>query len=583
MPLRNRCLRKCRPLATAVVVALLSNGLPGQEPAPDLTRTKAAATARQVSFPPAPMGWSSWNSFSNKIDSKIVMQQTMALVSSGLKDAGYQYINIDEGWWLGKRDANGNILVDPKQWPALLAGEAAGDMANVVRFIHRVGLKAGIYTDAGESGCSFYGPDLGPPMPHTGSEGHYDQDFLQFARWGFDYVKVDWCGGSRENLDPAFQYEEIARAITRAEKITGRQLYLSICNWGSNSPWTWAPGIAGVTSNIWRTSGDIVAPIVVNGPNSSRRATFTGVLTNFDQGIHPQAQHTGYYNDPDMMVLGMPGLSDAQNRAHMSLWAISGAPLIVGADLTTLTESTRATLTNPGVIAVDQDPLGLQAVKVDEPLPGIQVWTKPLAVAGAHAVLLLNRTPTPSPVSVRWNAIGLDSNSAATIKDIWPGRELGSYTSEYTATVAGGDAILLVIRGTDLTPTRYQAASSASDWSSENAIQPSKSASKSGGNHRGVMLKREESLTFRVQPLRKPTLVQIFYLNSGETSVIAQLRVDGQLPTNIRFPTTGQGQIGVLTLEVESSQFGKESTLSFSCSFCTGLLVDSISVFPATH
>src|SRR5271166_6113459 len=138
-------------------------------------------TARQISVTPAPMGWSSWNSFSN------------TMVSSGMKQAGYQYVNIDEGWWLGARDASGNIIVEAKQWPALQPGEHDGDMSNIVKFIHAQGLKAGIYTDAGEAGCGFYGPDLGPPMPHTGAEGYYDQDFLQFAQWGFDYVKVDWC------------------------------------------------------------------------------------------------------------------------------------------------------------------------------------------------------------------------------------------------------------------------------------------------------------------------------------------------------------------------------------------------------
>ena len=442
---KRRFVLKHSLLKTAVIAVLSIDAL-AQAPRPSLRPTTAVSPAKQVPATPPPMGWSSWNSFSNTIDSTIVMQQTKALVSSGLKDAGYQYINIDEGWWLGTRDANGNILVDPKQWPALQEGERSGDMANIVRFIHNAGLKAGIYTDAGESGCSFYGPDLGPPMPHTGSEGHYDQDFLQFANWGFDYVKVDWCGGSRENLDPAVQYAEIASAMARAEKITGRPLYFSICDWGNNSPWTWAPGIAGITSDIWRTSGDIVAPIVANTPNSSRRANLNGVLTNFDQGIHPQAQHTGYYNDPDMMVLGMPGLSDAQNRVHMSLWAISGAPLIMGADLTTLTESTRAILTNPGVLAVDQDSLGLQAIKVDEPQPGLQVWTKPLATAGAHAVLLLNRTTSPALISARWNAIGLDSASSATVKDVWSGRELGSYSSTYAVTVpAGVDTLYLGI------------------------------------------------------------------------------------------------------------------------------------------
>lgn len=563
----------------SVVIALVSMGALAQDPGPNL-RPTVASTARQIPAPLPPMGWSSWNSFSNTIDFNILVQQTKALVSSGLKDAGYEYINIDEGWWLGKRDANGNMIVDPAQWPALRAGETAGDMANVVRFIHSAGLKAGIYTDAGESGCSFYGPDLGPPMAHTGSEGHYEQDFLQFANWGFDYVKVDWCGGSRENLDPAVQYAAVARAIARAETITGRRLYFSICNWGNNSPWTWAPGISGVTADIWRTSGDIVAPIVANTPNGSRRATFAGVLTNFDQGIHAQAQHTGYYNDPDMMVIGMPGLSDAQNRAHMSLWAISGAPLIVGTDLTTLTESTRRTLVNSSVLAVDQDSLGLQAIKVEELQPGIQVWTKPVSTAGARAVLLLNRTATPAPISARWNVIGLDPALPATVKDVWSGRELGSYSSAYVATVAAGDAVLLIIRGTETTPTRYEAAASANQvdgGSSRQLCRPCASG-------RSVKLGGEGSLTIRVRPIRQSSFLRIHYLNPGETPVIGQLRVDGQLPTNVLFqPTGAEDDIGIITIEVEPSQSLQFSTLSFSCSNPNGLSLDSISVLPITR
>ena len=251
-------------------------------------------------------------------------------------------------------------------------------MANIVRFIHSLGLKAGIYTDAGKDGCSMY-PDLGPKYFNTGSEGHYEQDFLQFARWGFDYVKVDWCGGDKENLDPAVQYAEIARAIARAEKITGHRLYFSLCEWGKQSPWTWAPHVGGAPADIWRTSGDIVDPIVAGQAHADRKAGFDKMLGNFDQGIHPEAQHTGFYNDPDMMVIGMPGFSDAQNRVHMSLWAISGAPLLVGADLAKLSPETLAMLTNKAVLAVDQDALGLQAVKVAEPDKGVQVWSKPLA------------------------------------------------------------------------------------------------------------------------------------------------------------------------------------------------------------
>src|SRR5271157_4047974 len=494
----------------------------------------SAVVSRQVAVPPPPMGWSSWNSFSNTIDSKIVMEQAEAMVNSGMKQAGYQYINIDEGWWLGARDANGNIVVDAKQWPALQPGEHNGDMSNIVRFIHSLGLKAGTYTDAGEAGCGFYGPDLGPPMPHTGSEGHYDQDFLQFAEWGFDYVKVDWCGGDHENLDPAVQYAEIARAINRAEKISGHRLYYSICNWGSKSPWTWAPGIGGVAADIWRTSGDIVAPIVANTPNGSRKASIKGVLDNFDQGIPPFAQHTGFYKDPDMMMVGMPGLSETQNRVHMSLWAISGAPLIVGADLTNLNKSTTAILTNSDVLAVDQDALGVQAIKVAEPQPGLQVWARPLATPGAHAVLLLNRNAAPAEaakIAVDWNAIGLDASVPATVKDVWSGKELGSSWSSYSATVPAGDAVLLIIRGTDAKPTRYEAVS----LSSPNVLDGGATAEscKSCPSGMKVPLGGEKSLTFRIAPIKKSAFVQIHYINMSPDPIPGQLRVDGQIPTNI--------------------------------------------------
>jgi hypothetical protein len=141
----------------------------------------AQAPLAKIYLPP--LAWSSWNSFSNTIDSEITMQQARAMVSTGLQKAGYDYVNIDEGWWLGDRDAEGNIVVDPKRWPAIAPGDKPGDMANIARYIHSLGLKAGIYTDAGKDGCSMY-PDIGPAYANVGSEGHYEQDFLQFANWG---------------------------------------------------------------------------------------------------------------------------------------------------------------------------------------------------------------------------------------------------------------------------------------------------------------------------------------------------------------------------------------------------------------
>lgn len=552
---RSYPIRKC--VGAFAAIALVVWSVPSLAHSPG---ESIQGEVKESAISPPPMGWSSWNSFSNTVDSSVIVQQTQALTSSGMKKAGYTYINIDEGWWMGKRDQDGNIVVDQKQWPALQPGEHDGDMSNIVRYIHNAGLKAGIYTDAGEAGCSFYGPDLGPPVPHTGSEGHYDQDFLQFARWGFDYVKVDWCGGNNEKLDPAVQYAEIALAISRAEKITGHRLYYSICNWGSKSPWAWAPGIGGVRADIWRTSGDIVAPIVGGTANASRRASFTGVLSNFDQGIHNEAQHTGFYNDPDMMMIGMPGLSEAQNRIHMSLWAISAAPLIVGADLSKLDVATKAILTNPDVISIDQDPLGIQSIKIAEPRPGLQIWMKPLSTAGGRAVLLLNRTSTQATIEVSSERIGLEPHSPASVRDLWTGRELGPITLSYAAAVPGGDATFLRFDGKEIAPTRYSASLSAS---------------------RKGAVGDEESKSFVVAPLKGAAVVRISYENLGEQSMIAQLRVDGQTPTNILFPPTGKAkQSGSVVCEVRSNQAGSSSTLLFSWPNSRGPILKWISVQP---
>jgi hypothetical protein len=462
------------------------------------------------------MGWSSWNSFSNTVNSQIVMEQAKAMAANGMKKAGYQYINIDEGWWLGKRNADGNIVVDPAAWPALGDGETAGDMANIVRFIHGLGLKAGIYTDAGKDGCSMY-PDLGPKLFGTGSEGHYEQDFLQFAKWGFDYVKVDWCGGDKENLDPAVQYADIARAIAKAEKATGHRLYLSLCEWGKQSPWTWAPHVGGAPADVWRTSGDIVDPIVAGGEHKDRKVGFDKMLANFDQGIHPEAEHTGFYNDPDMMVIGMPELTDVQNWVHMGLWAMSGAPLLVGADLTKLSPVTLQILTKPDVVAIDQDPLGLQAIKVAEPAKGLEVWSKPLAKPGMRAVLLLNRTGDAAEITAQWKDLGL-AETPSRVKDLWTNEELPTYAS-YTVQVPAQDAVLVRVDGMEPPAATYR------------PDHP--------GNH---VLCHTCDVTFsHVAGHASWTRIQISYGNPDKTPRYAELRVNGQPPTAVAFPPTPAG------------------------------------------
>jgi hypothetical protein len=390
--------------------------------------TKPAAIAPAVaSVDTPPMGWASWNSFAAQIDYNVIKGQADAMVASGLKDAGYQYVNIDEGWWQGTRDSAGNITVDTNEWP--------GGMKAIADYIHGKGLKAGIYTDAGRDGCGYYYPTGRPAAPGSGSEGHYDQDFLQFATWGFDFVKVDWCGGDAEGLNARSAYQGISDAISKATARTGRPMVLSICNWGKQSPWDWAPGM----STMWRTSQDII--YWGESPSVDR------MLTNFDAAQHPSAQSAGHYNDPDMLMVGMPGFNAAQNRTHMSLWAISGAPLLAGNKLSEMSSETKAILTNKDVLAVDQDSLGRQGAKVAEDQGGLQVYSKTLSGSGRRAVVLLNRTGSAASITAHWSNLGLAGS--ATVHNVWTGADVGSSTSSYTTSVPVREAVLLTITGTD--------------------------------------------------------------------------------------------------------------------------------------
>nr|WP_223297225.1 glycoside hydrolase family 27 protein [Catenulispora acidiphila] len=428
--LRSR--KMLRAAILAVVCALASPvGLVGSRvqaavaDSPARAAPAAVAAASTVSAPP--IGWASWNTFAAQINYNVIKGQADALASSGMEAAGYQYVNIDEGWWQGTRDASGNITVDSADWP--------GGMKAIADYIHSKGLKAGIYTDAGKNGCGYYYPTGRPAAPGSGSEGHYDQDFLQFSQWGFDYVKVDWCGGNAEGLNAQNTYQAISDAIGRATAQTGRPMVLSICDWGNQSPWNWAPGM----SALWRTSGDIIY--------YGQAPSMTNVLANFDAAQHPAAQSPGHYNDPDMLIAGMPGFTAAQNRTHLSLWAISGAPLLAGNNLSTMSSDTRAVLTNPEAIAIDQDSRGQQGVKVAEAQSGLQVYSKVLSGSGRRAVVLLNRTGSTATITAPWSALGL--TGAASVRDVWAAVDRGSFTGSYAATVPAGQAVLLTVTGTD--------------------------------------------------------------------------------------------------------------------------------------
>jgi len=344
------------------------------------------------------------------------------MVSSGLRAAGYEYVNIDEGWWQGTRDAAGNITVDTADWP--------GGMQAIADYIHSLGLKAGIYTDAGKDGCGYYFPTGRPAAPGSGSEGHYDQDFLAFSQWGFDFVKVDWCGGDKEGLSSQTAYTAIAASIAKATAETGHPLVLSVCNWGKQNPWDWAPSLSG----LWRTSGDIIY--------YGEAADMSRVLANFDSAQHPASQTPGHYNDPDMLIVGMKGFSGAQNRTHLALWAMSGAPLLAGNDLAAMSADTQAVLTNAEVLAIDRDALAGQGKKVAD-TSGRQVYSKVLSGVGRRAVLLLNRSSSAALLTVRFADIGLGATAA--VRNVWSATDLGVQTTSYAVDVPAQDSVLLLV------------------------------------------------------------------------------------------------------------------------------------------
>jgi len=357
-----------------------------------------------------PLGWNSWNKFGCNITEKTVRDVADAMVSNGMKDAGYRYVVIDDCWH-GTRDDRGVIREDRTKFPSGL--KALGD------YIHARGLKFGIYSDAGRKTCG------GRP----GSQGHEYQDALTYAGWGVDYLKYDWCSTGVRNAEEA--YALMADAL----RATGRPILLSICEWGNNRPWEWAAKIG----NMWRTTGDI-------RDAWAGRVTYSiGIMDIVDRNepLYPYAG-PGHWNDPDMLEVGNGGLTDDEARAHFSLWAMMAAPLIAGNDLAKMTPATSAILLNREVIAVDQDRLGLQGRRVRD--DGDQeVWSRQLA-DGSRAVLLLNRGAAPASIRVAWPEIGYLATARAEVRDLWAHRSLGRKQGGFAATVPSHGAVMVTIR-----------------------------------------------------------------------------------------------------------------------------------------
>jgi alpha-galactosidase len=358
-----------------------------------------------------PMGWNSWNKFGCEVNEKVIRAAADATVSSGMRDAGYQYIVIDD-CWQGARDKHGNIQPDPKRFPS--------GIKKLADYVHSKGLKFGIYSDAGTKTCG------GRP----GSRGFEYQDAKQYAAWGIDYLKYDWCNVGTQ--DAAASY----LAMSQALQSTGRPIVFSLCEWGNSKPWLWAGNIG----NLWRTTGDIYD----HWEGKSSNGYSIGVMNILDMeaGLEAYAG-PGHWNDPDMLEVGNGGMTDSEYRAHFGMWAMLASPLIAGNDLSAMKEETKAILMNKEVIAIDQDPLGVQASRIAKD-GDTEVWVRPLK-GGGRAVALLNRDAAPHDITVTWEQLRYPGSLKAVVRDLWRHQDLPPAQGAFTATVQGHGIVMIAV------------------------------------------------------------------------------------------------------------------------------------------
>ncbi|MGA2452842.1 MAG: glycoside hydrolase family 27 protein [Solirubrobacteraceae bacterium] len=369
------------------------------------------------------MGWDTYFALGGDYSEATVLRQASELISLGLERRGYRYVWLDVGWWHGTRSADGEITVNPKQWPHGLAW--------LTRTLHAAGFLVGLYTDAGPNGCGGAG---------QGSYGYYQQDVNTFAAWGFDAVKVDFCGGAEYHLDPATAYSEFHAAIEANS--SRRPMLLSICNYlqpeqyGEGRPpldesafssYSFGPSVG----NSWRTDTDVGFP---------GNVPFADVLRNIDaDAAAPQAAGPGHWNDPDYLAPDQ-GMSAAQFRTQLSMWSMLAAPLMISDNLTKIGSASLAAVQNTEVIAIDQDPAGVQGTLLSTTGNG-QVWVKPL-VDGSRAVALLNRGAGPAHIETSASAVGLPSASSYAVRNVWT-HDVSSTGGLLSVEVPGDSTVLL--------------------------------------------------------------------------------------------------------------------------------------------
>lgn len=361
-----------------------------------------------------PMGWNSWNHFRcHDIDEQAIKETADAMVENGMKDAGYEYIVVDDCWQAFSRDENGNLQGNPDRFPSGIKA--------LVDYVHERGLKFGIYAAPGSETCAMYWDNY--PAKEIGSFGHEKQDAKQFAKWGIDYLKYDWCRADETNdLELSTAFKKMRDALEE----TGRPILYSIHPEPEGEAWT-------PIANMWRTTSDI---------NDS----WSSVMTILDQqvGLYKYAG-PGHWNDPDMLEVGNGGMTSTEYRAHFSLWSILSAPLLAGNDLRDMSDTTKEILTNKEVIAIDQDAAGVQGHKIKDD-GDHEVWMKPLE-NGDRAVVLLNRGADKATMSVDAKKLGLKPASTYVFRDLWSHKETTLSNKIDASVPSHGVAMFRVSRG----------------------------------------------------------------------------------------------------------------------------------------
>ena len=368
-----------------------------------------------------PMGWNSWNTFGTDINEQLVKDVADKFVELGLKDAGYNYLVLDDGWMSHERDKNGNLVADPEKFP--------NGMKALAAYVHAKGLKFGLYNCAGATTCAGY----------PGSRGHEYQDARTYASWDIDYLKYDWC--NTENINAQGAYTTMRDALYKA----GRPMVFSICEWGDNQPWNWGEDVG----HLWRVSGDIINCWDCEVGHGSWSSWGVWKIINMRKDIR-KAAGPGHWNDFDMMEVGN-GMTDAEDRTHFAMWSMLASPLIMGNDLRTASKETIKTLTNKEVIAVNQDKLGIQGLRFSNE-GAFEMWVKPLA-NGAWAMVFVNMTEDAQNLDFVWgrheitddvNGRRLEAkNNTYKIRDLSNHKELGDTSKNLTTTIGSHDVLMI--------------------------------------------------------------------------------------------------------------------------------------------